>query len=267
VTATQIEPQRISGLENDEEGSRIVAEELRLLGLVKAALETRTTRQASAEGQRRDDEARLLELRDDVAVAKPEDLPALFEQMHHLGALQAQRGRGAQGLVDARAPYFAHLRLVESGKRRDVLIGARSYVDPGAGIRIVDWRHAPVSKIYYRYQEDEDYEEELGDRIVEGTVAARRNVAISAGELVRVACPQGVFVQRDGCWTRMAVHTGKLAVRKSDEQPRLGVGADQKIRTDKFLPAIAAMLDAAQFELITRPGTGLVAIQGSAGSG
>jgi DNA helicase-2/ATP-dependent DNA helicase PcrA len=36
---------------------------------------------------------------------------------------------------------------------------------------------------------------------------------------------------------------------------------------DKHRPAIASMLDAAQFELITRPGTGIVAIQGSAGSG
>jgi DNA helicase-2/ATP-dependent DNA helicase PcrA len=267
MTASETEIEGISGLEGDEEGSRIVAEELRLLGIVKTALQTRVARQSTAEGQRRDDAARLLELRDDVAIAKPEDLPALFEQMHHLGALQAQRGRGAQGLVDARAPYFAHLRLVENGKRRDVLIGARSYVDPGAGIRIVDWRHAPVSKIYYRYQEGEEYEEELGDRLVEGTVAARRNVAIAAGELIRVASPQGVFLQRGGRWSRMATHAGKLAVRRTDERPRLGVGADQKPRTDKHLPAIAAMLDAAQFELITRPGTGLVAIQGSAGSG
>jgi DNA helicase-2/ATP-dependent DNA helicase PcrA len=267
TTATHNDRERISGLEEDEEGSRIVAEELRLLGIVKTALESRVARQSSAANQRRDDEARLLELRDDVAVAKPEDLPALFEQMHHLGALQAQRGRGAQGLVDVRAPYFAHLRLAENGKRRDVLIGARSYVDPGAGIRIVDWRHAPVSKIYYRYQEGDDYEEELGDRMVEGTVAARRSVAISAGELIRVACPQGVFIHRNGSWSRMAAHLGKLSVRKTDEPPRLGVGADQKPRTDKHLPAIAAMLDAAQFELITRPSTGLVAIQGSAGSG
>jgi len=271
VNATQAQEQAIAGLEGDEEGARIVGEELRLLSVVKKALEDRSTRSATVDAQRRDDEARLLELRDEVAVAKPEDLPMLFEQMHHLGALRAQRGRGSQGGVDMRAPYFAHLRLVEQAgteeKRRDVLIGARSYVDGSAGIRIVDWRQAPVSKIYYRYHEGDDYEEELGDRMVEGTVVARRSVAIAAGELVRVACPQGVFVRSNGTWTRQAAHSGKLTVRKADEAPRLGVGADQQIRTDKFLPAIAAMLDKAQFDLITRPGTGLVAIQGSAGSG
>ncbi len=271
MNTAQSETTAIFGLENDEEGARIVGEELKLLSIVKRALEERTKGQGLADAARRDDEGRMLQLRDEVAVAKPEDLPSLFEQMHNLGALRAQRGRGAQGGVDLRAPYFAHLRLREQigadEKRRDVLIGARSYVDGSAGIRIVDWRQAPVSKIYYRYHEGDDYEEELGDRMVEGTVVARRSVAISAGELVRVACPQGVFVRRDGKWSRQAAHTGKLTVRKADEAPRLGVGADQQIRTDKMLPAIAAMLDKAQFDLITRPGTGLVAIQGSAGSG
>jgi DNA helicase-2/ATP-dependent DNA helicase PcrA len=267
VTTTETQNQAVLGLENDEEGARIVAEELRLLAVVRKALEDRTAQADTAEAHRRDDEVRLLELRDEVAVAKPEDLPMLFEQMHHLGALRAQRGRGAQGFVDSKAPYFAHLRLIENEKRRDVLIGARSYVDGNAGIRIVDWRHAPVSKIYYRYQEGDDYEEELGDRMVEGTVTARRSVAVHDGQLLRVACPQGVFILKNGRWSRVPAHTGRLVVKRGDtETARLGVGADQQMRQDKHLPAIAAMLDAAQFNLITK-GTGLVAIQGSAGSG
>ncbi|HEY1958052.1 MAG TPA: ATP-binding domain-containing protein [Polyangiaceae bacterium] len=266
MTAIPTPNESLPGLENDEEGSRIVTEELRLLAVVKKALEDRRAHASAAEAHRRDDEGRLLELRDEVAVAKPEDLPALFEQMHHLGALRAQRGRGAQGFVDVKAPYFAHLRLVENGKRRDVLIGARSYVDGAAGIRIVDWRHAPVSKIYYRYQEGDDYEEELGDRMVEGNVVARRSIAIHGGELVRVACPQGVFLKHGDAWARAEVHSGKLSARRGDtETAKLGAGGDRKVRIDKHLPEIAALLDAAQFDLITRGG--LVVIQGSAGSG
>jgi len=269
VTDASSQPQpSIDGLQGDEQGSRIVAEELRLLAIVHEALESQRRGAATADQARALDERRLLELRDDVAVAKPEDLPALFEQMHNLGALRAQRGRGQEGSIDLRAPYFAHLRLVENGKRRDVLIGARSYVDSAAGIRIVDWRHAPVSKIYYRYQEGDDYEEELGDRMVEGTVLARRNVAIANGQLVRVASPQGVFVNKGGHWSRIAAHRSKLVVaRPEGEAPRLGVGADFQPRQDRHLPEIAAMLDAEQFALITRPSSGLVAIQGSAGSG
>ena len=240
------------------------------------------------------DEGRLLELRDEVAVAKPEDLPALFEQMHHLGALQAQRGRSISGSIDGASPYFGHMRLEEtvpvserrghasSVRRRDVLIGSRSYVDSGAGIRIVDWRHAPVSRIYYRYGEGDGYEEQLGDRIVEGEVVLRRSVSIVRGELFRVSAPQGTFVRsREGRWKRIPTHRSRLeteakwggqsgsVARPADAAwaPRLGVGFDGQVRQDKHLPAIAAMLDEKQFELIAQESSGLVAIQGSAGSG
>jgi len=83
----------VPGLEQDEEGSRIVREELRLLATVQRALaHANAERPLAAEGREQDD-VRMLELRDEVATAKPEDLPTLFEQMHHLGALRAQRGK------------------------------------------------------------------------------------------------------------------------------------------------------------------------------
>jgi DNA helicase-2/ATP-dependent DNA helicase PcrA len=301
----------VPGLENDSEGSRVVREEQRLLATVRRALGAAAGSDVSAARGRALDEGRLLELRDEVAVAKPEDLPALFEQMHHLAALRGQRGRGTMGAVDLATPYFGHLRLEEvvsgdagragaarpatgSGRRRrDVLIGARSYVDSGAGIRIVDWRHAPVSRIYYRYAEGDDYEEELGDRIVEGSVLVRRGVSIVGGEVVRVSAPQGTFVRgAEGAWRRVAAPRARLETEKhwamrhggagsgaptgragdarsrgNRAEARLGVGADGQLRQDKHLPAIAALLDERQFELISRETSGLVAIQGSAGSG
>jgi DNA helicase-2/ATP-dependent DNA helicase PcrA len=287
----------VPGLEQDAEGSRIVREELRLLATVQKALDAASGADASAAKGRAADDARLLELRDDVAVAKPEDLPALFEQMHTLGALRAQRGRSASGFVDRSSPYFGHLRLEEAvddergsraaprpgskpaarpSRRRDVLIGARSYVDSGEGIRIVDWRNAPVSRIYYRYAEGDDYEELLGNRVVEGLVVARRGVSIVGGRLARVSAPQGTFVLlADGRWRRTAGMFAKLETEKrwtarrggEAREAKLGVGADGQLRQDKHLPAIAAMLDQRQFELIARDAAGLVAIQGSAGSG
>jgi DNA helicase-2/ATP-dependent DNA helicase PcrA len=259
----------VLGLEEDAEGARVVAEELKLLATVNHALDTAMGK-AQAKVARLEDDARLLELRDDVAAAKPEDLPALFEQMHTLGALRAQRGKGAAGSIDRSSPYFGHLRLEETGKRRDVLIGGRSYVDSAAGIRIVDWRNAPVSRIFYRYGEDEDYDEVLGDRMVEGHVLARRTVAIVAGEVVRVASPQGTFIRgASGAWRRAAAREVKLvsATAWAGPQGKLGVDAQGEIRADKHLPAIASMLDKEQFDLIAAPGTGLVVVQGSAGSG
>ncbi|HEY1691063.1 MAG TPA: 3'-5' exonuclease [Polyangiaceae bacterium] len=277
----------IPGLEDDVEGARVVREELKLLATVQRALEASAGTDVSAARGRALDEERMLELRDDVAVAKPEDLPALFEQMHHLAALRGQRGRSISGTVDRATPYFGHMRLEETVpprerraggppvRRRDVLIGARSYVDSGEGIRIVDWRHAPVSRLYYRYGEGDDYEEELGDRIIEGSMVVRRGVSIVGGELVRVSSPQGAYVRgRDGRWKTIGVSAAKLETEKRwaarhgvAQGARLGVGADGQIRQDKHLPAIAAMLDEKQFALIARETSGLVAIQGSAGSG
>lgn len=277
----------VPGLEDDPEGTRVVLEELKLLGTVRAALDASAGADVSAAKGRALDEARMLELRDDVSVAKPEDLPALFEQMHNLAALRGQRGRSISGSVDPSSPYFGHMRLEENvppserrpggppKRRRDVLLGSRSYVDSGEGIRIVDWRHAPVSRIYYRYGEGDDYEEQLGDRVVEGLVVARRGVSIVGGELVRVTAPQGAFLRgKDGRWKRVAAQRARLetekkwAARHGDAtQARLGIGADGQLRQDKHLPAIAALLDEKQFELIARDATGLVAIQGSAGSG
>jgi DNA helicase-2/ATP-dependent DNA helicase PcrA len=265
----------------------MVREELRLLATVQGALNADSGADVSAARGRALDEARLLELRDDVAVAKPEDLPALFEQMHHLGALRAQRGRSIGGSIDRGSPYFGHLRLEEvvpprerrpggpPKRRRDVLVGLRSYVDSGAGIRIVDWRHAPVSRIYYRYTEGDEYEEELGGRSVEGSVVVRRGVSIVDGQLVRVTAPQGTFLRgSDRRWKRVASARARLETEKKwlarhgiSSEARLGIGADGALRQDKHLPAIAALLDPRQFDLIARDSGGLMAVQGSAGSG
>lgn len=262
------------GLENDPEGARIVSEELRLLATVKATLADAAKNAEKAVVT--EDDSLLLDLREQIAAAKPEDLPALLEQMHNLGALRAQRGKSATGFLDKQSPYFGHLRLEESyegekkPRRRDVLVGARSYLDPRAGLRIVDWRNAPVSRIFYRYGEQEDYEETLGDRLVEGKVLARRSVAITDGELKRVASPQGTFLLgKEGTWKRLDPRSSRLVTEKRWEggKSRLGVGHDGELRKDKELPEIAALLDKDQFNLITAPSAGLVAIQGGAGSG
>ena len=283
----------VPGLETDEDGSRVVREELKLLALVYRVLGP----EPSPGGVRAPgsppagptlneslaaDDRRLVELRELAAAAKPEDLPALLEQMHTLGALRAHRGKSTIGSIDRKSPYFAHLRLEETftvpgrqgdqQRRRDVLIGSKQYLDAGAGIRIVDWRNAPVSRIFYRYRESDPYEETLGDRPIEGQVLARRTVAIVDGVLRKVTAPQGTFVvDADGRWRRAEAMTARLRLPgKGLGAPPVGMSADARGKAtsaDRLLPSIAAMLDKEQYELITKPGLGLVAIQGSAGSG
>src|SRR6185436_19073701 len=111
-----------------------------------------------------------------------------------------------------RSPYFGHLRLREKDRGdRDVLIGKTTHIDGAAGVRIVDWRHAPVSQIYYRYEEGAEYEETFGEREVEGKVLARRTVTIDDGELLRISAPQATFVRHEGGWRAIAVQATELA--------------------------------------------------------
>src|SRR5205085_6901547 len=163
-----------------------------------------------------DDAGTMIELRDALAEAKPEDQGSILEQMHRIEALSKQRGKGDTPPVDRKSPYFGHMRLEENGKRRDVLIGARSFVEPGGGVQIVDWRNAPVSRLFYRYEEGDAYEERLGDRLVEGEVLARRTVAIVDADLRRVASPQGTF-SRDihtGQWRAVATRQARLQIAR-----------------------------------------------------
>ncbi len=281
----------VPGLEDDEEGTRIVREELQLLAVVQRALgpddAPASVRSPSsppgpsiAEALAQDDK-RMLELRDELATAKPEDMASLLDQMHQLGALRGLRGKGATGTLDRRSPYFGHLRLEETvtvrgrpgqpakQRRRDVLVGNKQYLDPAAGIRIVDWRNAPVSRIFYRYRESDSYEETLGEQPVEGEVLARRTVTIVDGVLRKVTAAQGTFVvEANGRWRRAEQSTSRLRLpRERVAGAPAPTAASSVASPDRLLPSIAAMLDKEQYDLITRPGTGLVAIQGSAGSG
>jgi DNA helicase-2/ATP-dependent DNA helicase PcrA len=266
----------------------IVAEEQKLLEIVLRKLDGAAPRKARAHV---DDASSLIELRDQLATAKPEDQGSILEQMHRIEALSRQRGKGDSPPVDRKSPYFGHLRLEEGGKRRDVLIGARSYVEPGGGVQIVDWRNAPVSRLFYRYEEGDAYEERLGDRLVEGEVLARRTVAIVDSELRRVAAPQGTFARdfKTGAWREMAAQQARLQIARDGSaatmipprplpakpgaptpaavRGKLGLDDGGQRRPDRHLPAIAALIDPRQFELITQPSSGLIAVQGSAGSG
>ena len=264
-------------VETGSEAARIVAEEEQLLGRVRERL-TEAVRENGGIGLDYDQE--LIDLRDQVAEAKPEDLAPLVEQMTRASAIAARRGRGRELPVDPQSPYFAHLRLREGGKERDVLIGKRGHIDRAAGVQIVDWRNAPVSRIYYRYDEGDDYDEQLPGGRLEGSVLARRNLSIGAGRLRRIGCPQGTFVsdihgrwfEAEGQATPLLRGGQGTAARPPREvaprkKGRLGIDSGPVPRADKRLPEIAALIDRHQFDLITRPDAGLVVIEGGAGSG
>ncbi|MEX1368097.1 MAG: UvrD-helicase domain-containing protein, partial [Nannocystaceae bacterium] len=254
-------------------GERIVGSELSILRGVQARIE----HDANAAPEKIEDlDAQLIELRDAIAEAKEEDVPSLIDQMHQVAALSRKRGKGRSIPIDPRNPYFGHLQLREakSGRQRDVLIGRHTLLDDGNGVSIVDWRNAPVSRLYYRYEEDDEYEEEFDDRTIEGRILIRRSLAVTDGRLRRVAAPQGTFaLDRQGTWREAegsalpTLHGGSGTAIRYDKR-KLGVMGDEApIRADKHLQEITALIDKQQFELITKAESGIVLIQGGAGSG
>ena len=266
----------MKSVRSGSEGQDIIEDELRILARVTTALSSISTGVTGAP----DFDSALVNLRDQIAESKPEDIAALVEQMMRISAIAQRYGKGRALPVNPESPYFAHLRLEEGERLRDVLIGKRGYIDRDRHVQIVDWRNAPVSRIYYRYEEGDDYEEVFGNRSLEGWVQARRSLTIDDGQLRRIGCPQGTYVSRDeeGWFEAVSVTPPELsggqgsaarppALQAGAGGSRLGVHSGPILRADKHLPEIAALIDTEQFGLITRPESGLVVLQGGAGSG
>lgn len=251
----------------------IVEEELQLLARVVRALDEDVPRSSTAEPAIVEELERLRALI--VSGADQKDRLALLSQWDRASALLRQIRAGRSGpQIDPSTPYFAHMRLREDDKERDVLLGKASFIKQG--VRVVDWRQAPISKLFYRYRQGEVYEEELAGRQRVGELSARRTVSVIAATLRRVDAPEGRFLC-DAAAPDRWVHTtgaapelhggeGRALRSSAAPAPRVRPGASP-VRLDRRLPEIAALLDEDQFELLSRPGPGVLALRGSAGSG
>ncbi len=257
---------------DDPELTAITKEEEECLERVLQRLQARGADNSAREVI--DYDAELVSLRDQISSARTEDVPPLLEQMERLQALASRQTESKQQYIDPRSPYFGRMVLDEGERTREVLIGRGTYVDTKSGVRIVDWRDAPVSRLYYRYAEGDDYDEVFGDREVEGEVRVRRSLTISDRQLRRISAPQGHFarsksegwIRLDDSHMRLAGGQG-TAIRATPTRGRLGVGDALTENEDKHLKEITPLIDQRQFELITQPDSGLVVIQGGAGSG
>ena len=268
--------EKMSEAVEDSERDAVVSEELACLERVQTHLRERSQRGSERPGAAAaaaDYELRLLDLRDQISSARMEDVPPLVQEMERLQSLMVHRRDTTAVTVDARSPYFGRLVIEEGPKKREVLIGRGTYLDTKSGVRIVDWRDAPVSRLYYRYDEGDDYDEVFGDREVTGLIKTRRSLSIVEAELRRITSRQGTFVRAKEGFRRVESQAFKLtggagtAIRaEQHHRPgKLGIGSDGG--DDKHLREITALIDPRQFDLITRSDAGLVVIQGGAGSG
>ena len=206
--------------------------------------------------QKTDYDHELLALRDQLSEARLEDQAMLVEHMTRLSALRAAKNREYEAPVDPKNPYFGHIQLKDlhqgQPRTREVAIGRRAYIDTQRDIQIVDWRNSPISRIYYCYDEGDDYEETFAKQLQRGHVELRRTLTIHDGRLTRIRTHQAVLMRdHQGEWqpvdetrSRLAGGSG-TALRAPSRQ--LG-----RQTPDQRLPEITALIDPAQFRLITQ---------------
>lgn len=149
-------------------------------------------------------------------------------------------------------PYFARIKLEEELPNGSTsLIEYKLGFSANTDLRIVDWRRAPISKLYYEYQEGSEYVEEILGRERIGTVLERVRVEINKGHLRSIQNRYGTFTwdPSTASWQNKA--SGSQRGKASDGQ----------------LPEILSLITAEQFRSITVDANTAVLIQGVAGSG
>lgn len=261
-----VPPEQAPGL--SEQALALIAEEEALLARVLGALQA-ARRRAARPKDRSEVLERLEVLRDEATTAVASDLPALFQQLDNTRAL-LERENSAR-LPEPHAPYFAHLRLRPHGAKnsQEYLLGRTTFTDTEAGVRIIDWRVAPVARVFYGYEEGDDYEESFGDRLAEGIVEARRLLVIERGVLTRIRA--GEFdLERTASGVWRDVGTGPTSVLAGGagtavRSGSLGVGTGEAGRAGSF--DVTAQLDPEQFQALSAEANRPLLVLGSAGSG
>ncbi|MGQ0504903.1 MAG: ATP-binding domain-containing protein [Myxococcaceae bacterium] len=244
---------------------QLVDEEESLLARTLAAL--LATRRRARGGQAVPGLAEELgALKEEAATAHAADLPHLFNQMDLVSAVVDRSG--ADTIIDAQAPYFAHLKLDGAAGPRDFLLGRGTFTHAASNIRIIDWRKAPLARVFYNYEEGDEYEETFGDRLTEGHVLVRRLVIIERGLLTGIRRGR-LSLERlaDGRWfDRSALPGGTLrgGAGKAVRSGSLGIGEGN---ADARHFDITAQLDPEQFAAMSVPANQPLLVLGSAGSG
>lgn len=148
-------------------------------------------------------------------------------------------------------PYFARIQLEEDEAGRTKTIEYKLGFSANPDLRIIDWRKAPVSKLYYEYKEGDEYLEEILGRERAGKVLLRNRIEVEKGELKTIQNRNGTFTwnSKSGEWESNA---GSRARRKA---------------SDGHLPEILSLITPEQFRSITVDANCAILLQGVAGSG
>ncbi|HKX11664.1 MAG TPA: 3'-5' exonuclease [bacterium] len=183
-----------------------------------------------------------------VAARRDEDKAALASDeavAHGLARLRKDKSSDLESLAEQ--PYFARVILDEGGREIEFKLGTASFPEQ----RIIDWRKAPISKLYYDYRQGEEFCETIQGQEHEGVIELRRSYQGVEDHLQSIETAEGVITRSGDGWKVQSLHP---ALSRSEEH-------------DGHLPPILSLITAEQFGLITKNPQKPIVIQGIAGSG
>jgi len=156
----------------------------------------------------------------------------------------------------AGSPYFGIIGIDDADAKigkREYLIGKQTLLD-GNRVAVIDWRKAEISRLFYDYEEGEEYLETIQGREREGVLVRRDKVGISRQILHRIETSAATYELHDGEWRC----NGAAFQTSADSKALAG---------DHRLVDIVALIDPDQFRMITKETDGCTYITGGAGCG
>jgi ATP-dependent DNA helicase UvrD/PcrA len=182
-------------------------------------------------------------------------------------AVRQASPRAGQALPDLWVPCFAHLKICPAGgQARDLLLGFCSFIDAHRRVSLIDWRAAPLARVFFNFDQGETYDLELDDRALQGEVKLKRLLTFEAGELSGVFAPEVSLTRdADGTWAA-APPAAAPTLRGGDggALPRKLVDSDPD---GMRVPVVTDLLDAEQRAVVEHDARSPVLVLGGAGCG
>lgn len=216
-------------------------------------------------------EVSIEQLNEEVKTAKAEDVPSIMYQLNILHSL-AEKLTENNAFPDLNSPYFGLMRIEQDGKEKEIYVGHCALSETDLKQKIVDWKRAPIAKVFYQYDIGEDFDLDLEDREISGKMLDKAILTIQGGKLLRVDRDRQTYVfQSDQQkWININQEVMELSGGEQSSYGEFGGGSSPQLGTGRtnFQSAdVLSLLDKAQFELVHRDSKKPLLIIGSAGSG
>jgi len=229
-----------------DEGKAVITQEHTVLQEVFTSLDTQID---AAQSRLRIESNRARELTSEmVETRRDEDKQQLASDEavgHNLSHRQKSELDRLERLL--RRPYFARFTVEEIRNGKPIKLTYKVGFETNIDCRIIDWRDAPLSKLFYHYDEKEEYCELIQDIEREGTLLEKTRLAISDRTLLGIS---------------NSLHEYCINSSRVWQQ-----GASDQQRSFFHLPDVLSLITPEQFATITEDAHTAVLIQGIAGSG